>query len=68
MKRLILPEKRDVILRFTDIGGTQLKGNMLDKYLFNTNVSYKIPNTIFVLLHSSSRNLFIITCENQHAN
>lgn len=39
IKRIVLPGKREVTLRITDIGGTQLKGNMLDKYIFNTNVS-----------------------------
>jgi len=39
MKRIVLSNKRDINLRITDVGSGELRGNMLDKYVFNTNVS-----------------------------
>lgn len=38
IKRVVFPEKREVTLKITDIGGLELNGTMLDKYLFNSNV------------------------------
>lgn len=39
IKRIVLPMKQEITLRISDVGGTELKGTMLDKYLFNANVS-----------------------------
>lgn len=39
IKRVVLPERREIMLKITDIGGLELNGSMLDKYLFNSNVS-----------------------------
>lgn len=39
IKRIVLPERKEVFLKITDIGGLELNGSMLDKYLFNSNVS-----------------------------
>lgn len=56
IKHIILPEKREVTLKITDIGGLELNGAMLDKYLFNSNVSIlsflcpKRTNTCFIIL------------------
>lgn len=41
IKHVLLPEQKEVTLKITDIGGLELNGSMLDKYLFNSNVSVK---------------------------
>lgn len=35
---MVLPSKREITIRITDVGGSELKGTMLDKYLYNTNI------------------------------
>ncbi|GLV43217.1 Rab10 [Carabus blaptoides fortunei] len=38
IKRKYLPAGKEIVLKISDIGGLELSGNMLDKYLFNSNV------------------------------
>lgn len=38
IKRIALPKKQEITLRITDIGGLELRGSMLDKYLFKSDV------------------------------
>lgn len=47
MKRICLPDKREVTLKISDVGGLELNGAMLDKYLFKSNciiLVYDITN------------------------
>ncbi|GJQ82236.1 hypothetical protein Trydic_g19437 [Trypoxylus dichotomus] len=38
LKHLLLPSKKEITIRITDVGGSELKGTMLDKYLYNANI------------------------------
>ncbi|KAK5641643.1 hypothetical protein RI129_010190 [Pyrocoelia pectoralis] len=47
-KHLVLPGRQDVTLIISDIGGQELSGSMLDKYLYNINIIifvYDITNS-----------------------
>ncbi|KAB0792950.1 hypothetical protein PPYR_12570 [Photinus pyralis] len=47
-KHLVLPGRQDVTLIISDIGGQELTGSMLDKYLYNINIIvfvYDITNS-----------------------
>ncbi|XP_017777932.1 PREDICTED: ras-related protein Rab-28-like [Nicrophorus vespilloides] len=38
MKRISLPGRKEVTLKLTDVGGLELRGSMIDKYLFNADM------------------------------
>ncbi|VEN63337.1 unnamed protein product [Callosobruchus maculatus] len=38
IKRVELPEKKEIVVRMSDVGGMEMKGHMLKNYLFNVNV------------------------------
>lgn len=39
MRHLVLPGKKEINIRVTDIGGLEFNGQMLRNYLFNSDVS-----------------------------
>lgn len=39
MKRKTLSGQNETVLKISDIGGQELSGNMIDKYLFDADVS-----------------------------
>nr|CAH7766946.1 unnamed protein product [Callosobruchus chinensis] len=38
IKRVELPEKEEIVVRMSDVGGMEMEGHMLKNYLFNVNV------------------------------
>nr|XP_022916555.1 ras-related protein Rab-28-like isoform X1 [Onthophagus taurus] len=51
LKRMSLPSDKKALLRITDVGGDELCGTMLDKYLFKANV-------IFLVYDITNKNSF----------
>lgn len=56
LRRLVLQRCRSVTLKIWDVGGTAQNGNMLDKYVFGSNVRLIMINEVDKLLEVSNIN------------
>lgn len=65
IKRINFPGKQNITLKITDIGGQELRGSMLDKYLFNCNVCKNIFFKLFFGL-TFQISLFLRNINNDH--